>query len=132
MKLEHIGIAVKNLEKSDNLFAKLLGKENYKHEKVDSEKVVTSFFQAGDAKVELLVSENEQSAISKFIEKRGEGIHHIAFLVEDIKAEMQRLKNLGFELLNDEPKLGADNKRICFLHPRSTNGILVELCENIS
>lgn len=129
LKTEHIGIAVKNLETANELFKKLFGKEHYKVEKVESEKVSTSFFQMGETKIELLEATDENSPISKFIEKKGEGIHHLAFAVEDIRKEMQRLKSEGFILLNDEPKAGADNKLVCFLHPKSTGGILVELCQ---
>lgn len=131
MKVEHIGIAIKNLESSNALFAKLFGKEHYKIESVESEGVSTSFFQCGATKIELLEATNPDSAIAKFIEKRGEGIHHIAFEVEDIYAEMERLSKEGFTLLNAEPKKGADNKLICFLHPKTTNGVLVELCQEI-
>ena len=130
-KVEHIGIAVKDIEKSNALFTKLFGKTFYKMEKVSSEGVNTSFFMLGETKIELLQAENENSAIAKFIEKKGEGIHHIAYDVSDIYAEMERLKSEGFELLNTEPKKGADNKLICFLHPKSTNGVLVELCQEI-
>ncbi len=130
-KIEHIGIAVKNLEASNDLFAKLLGKPHYKIEEVASEKVKTSFFMTGDNKVELLEATDPESPIAKFIEKRGEGIHHIAFEVEDIKAEMKRLEAEGFRLLNETPKRGADNKLVCFLHPKSSNGVLVELCQSI-
>jgi methylmalonyl-CoA/ethylmalonyl-CoA epimerase len=130
-KIEHIGIAVKDLQKSNELFSKLFGKEHYKIEKVESEHVSTSFFMLGDTKIELLEASSPDSAIAKFIEKKGEGIHHIAYAVDDILAEMKRLENEGFELLNKEPKKGADNKLICFLHPKSTNGILVELCQEI-
>lgn len=128
-KIEHIGIAVKNINESNELFKKLFGKEHYKIEAVESEGVSTSFFMLGDTKIELLEATNETSAISKFIEKKGEGIHHIAYEVDNIEAEMTRLKSEGFELIHTQPKDGADNKRICFLHPRSTNGVLVELCE---
>lgn len=128
-KIEHIGIAVKGLDKSNELFMKLFGKEHYKVEEVKSESVSTSFFLLGETKIELLEATGENSAIAKFIDKKGEGIHHIAFEVDDIESEMQRLKNEGFELIHQEPKDGADNKRICFLHPKSTNGILVELCQ---
>jgi len=131
IKIEHIGIAVKNLENSNELFAKLFGKSHYKNEAVESENVNTSFFQIGETKVELLEATDPNSAIAKFIEKRGEGIHHIAFEVADIEAEIARLKNEGFMVLNETPKNGADNKRIVFLHPKTTNGILVELCEEI-
>ena len=129
LKIEHIGIAVKNLNSSNELFKKLLGAEAYKTEEVESEGVNTSFFQIGDTKVELLEATNSQSPINKFIDKRSEGVHHIAFEVADIHEEMERLKKEGFILLNDEPKAGADNKLICFLHPKSTNGVLVELCQ---
>jgi methylmalonyl-CoA/ethylmalonyl-CoA epimerase len=130
-KIEHIGIAVKNINEANELFTKLFGKESYKTETVESEKVSTSFFMLGESKVELLEAQNESSAIAKFIGKRGEGIHHIAFEVDDIYAEMKRLQVEGFEILNPEPKKGADNKLICFLHPKTTNGILVELCQEI-
>ena len=130
-KIEHIGIAVKDLQKSNELFSKLFGKDHYKIEKVESEHVSTSFFMLGDTKIELLEASSPDSAIAKFIEKKGEGIHHIAYAVDDLVEEMQRLENEGFEILNKEPKKGADNKLICFLHPKSTNGILVELCQEI-
>ena len=129
-KVEHIGIAVKNLENSNALFKKLFGKEHYKIEKVESEGVSTSFFMLGETKIELLQATNSESSIAKFIDKKGEGIHHIAYAVDDIHAEMKRLKEEGFELINQHPKDGADNKLICFLHPKSTNGILVELCQD--
>ncbi len=128
-KIEHIGIAVKNLENSNQIFSKLFGKNFYKVEKVESENVSTSFFMLGETKIELLQATNENSAIAKFIEKKGEGIHHIAYDVTDIYEEMKRLQDEGFELINKEPKHGADNKLICFLHPKSTNGVLVELCQ---
>jgi methylmalonyl-CoA/ethylmalonyl-CoA epimerase len=128
-KIEHIGIAVKNLENSNALFKKLFGSEHYKIEQVESEGVNTSFFMLGETKIELLQATSPESPISRFIEKKGEGIHHIAYAVDDIMNEMERLKNEGFELLNEQPKNGADNKKICFLHPRSTNGVLVELCQ---
>jgi methylmalonyl-CoA/ethylmalonyl-CoA epimerase len=131
MKVEHIGIAVKNLANSNELFKKLFNRAHYKIESVESEGVSTSFFQCGETKIELLEATNPDSAIAKFIEKRGEGIHHIAFEVEDIYAEMKRLEGEGFRLLNAEPKRGADNKLICFLHPKSSNGVLVELCQEI-
>lgn len=131
MKLEHIGIAVKDLAASNDLFSKLFGQQPYKSESVESEGVTTSFFQCGESKIELLVATNPDSAIAKYIEKRGEGIHHLAFEVEDIYAEMARLKAEGFQLLQTEPKRGADNKLICFLHPKSSNGVLVELCQTI-
>jgi methylmalonyl-CoA/ethylmalonyl-CoA epimerase len=131
LKIEHIGIAVKNMESANKLFAALLGTENYKTENVESEKVSTSFFKVGESKIELLEATDANSPVSKFIEKRGEGIHHIAFEVDDIHAAMKRLKESGFILLSDEPKPGADNKLICFIHPKSTNGVLVELCQEI-
>lgn len=130
-KVEHIGIAVKNLEESNLLFSKLFGKEHYKIEAVESENVSTSFFVIGETKIELLEATSKESAISKFIEKKGEGIHHIAYEVENINQEMERLKSQGFELINKEPKQGADNKLICFLHPKQTNGVLVEICQEI-
>lgn len=128
-KIEHIGIAVKNIEASNDLFTKLFGKQHYKVESVESEGVNTSFFMLGETKIELLEASNANSSIAKFIDKKGEGIHHIAYEVDNLDDEMLRLKNEGFELINKEPKDGADNKRICFLHPKSTNGVLVELCE---
>ena len=130
-KIEHIGIAVRDLEKSNALFTALLGYPPYKEEEVVSEQVKTSFFQTGEAKVELLEATGEQSAIARFLEKKGEGIHHVAFEVEDIRAEMERLSSAGFRLLNTEPKRGADNKLVCFIHPKSANGVLVELCQSI-
>lgn len=128
-KIEHIGIAVNNINNSNQVFKLLFGKENYKIETVESEGVNTSFFMLGDTKIELLEATTENSAIKKFIEKKGEGIHHIAFEVDDINAEMERLKNEGFELIHQQPKNGADNKRICFLHPKFTNSVLIELCQ---
>jgi methylmalonyl-CoA/ethylmalonyl-CoA epimerase len=128
INIEHIGIAVKSLEKSIPLFETLLNTPCYKKEIVESEHVQTAFFQQGETKIELLESTIEGGVISKFIEKKGEGMHHIALAVEDIHAEMNRLKSAGFEFLNAEPKAGADNKLICFLHPKCTNGVLVELC----
>ena len=128
-KIEHIGIAVKNLEASNILFKKLFGKEHYKVEKVESEGVSTSFFKIGDTKIELLEATNESSPIAKFIDKKGEGIHHIAYDVDDIGQETKRLENEGFQILNKIPKEGADNKLVVFLHPKSTNGVLVELCQ---
>lgn len=128
-KIEHIGIAVKDLNHSNELFKKIFGKDHYKIEAVESEGVSTSFFMLGETKIELLQATNEDSAIAKFIDKKGEGIHHIAYAVDNITTEMERLKAEGFEILNKEPKHGADNKLICFLHPKSTNGILVELCQ---
>ena len=131
VKIEHIGIAVKNLESSNKLFALLLGSGHYKTEVVESEKVSTSFFKMGDSKIELLEASDPQSPIAKFIEKRGEGIHHIAFEVADIRISMKQMKENGFTLLSEEPKRGADNKLVCFLHPKSTNGVLVELCQEV-
>ncbi|MBP6455707.1 MAG: methylmalonyl-CoA epimerase [Chitinophagaceae bacterium] len=127
-KIEHIGIAVKDLEKSISLYETLLKTTCYKKEFVESEQVETAFFKTGDNKIELLASKLEDNVINKFIEKKGEGIHHIAFAVDDIFEEMERLKKEGFVLLNNEPKIGADNKLICFLHPKNTNGVLIELC----
>ena len=131
-KIEHIGIAVSNLKESNLLFEALLGTPNYKTEKVEREGVVTSFFDVGTHKIELLQATNPNSPIAKFINKRGEGVHHIAFEVEDIEAELVRLKAEGFELIHETPKNGADNKRIAFLHPKTTNGVLVELCQERS
>ncbi|MBW8051420.1 MAG: methylmalonyl-CoA epimerase [Cytophagales bacterium] len=131
LKVEHIGIAVKNINSSNELFKKLFGISRYKLEEVASEGVVTSFFKLGDTKIELLEATHEDSPIAKFIKKRGEGVHHIAFEVKDINAEMERLKKEKFVLLNEVPKPGADNKLVCFLHPKSTNGVLVELCQEI-
>lgn len=128
-KIEHIGIAVKDLNAANEVYSKLLGVDPYKSEGVESEGVMTSFFQTGVNKIELLAATNSDSAIAKFIEKKGEGIHHIAFHVDDIYAEMDRLRKEGFVLLNDEPKMGADNKLICFVHPKGTHGVLVELCQ---
>ena len=130
-KIEHIGIAVKDLKKSEELFEKLLGEKPYKTEKVKSEGVTTSFFKVSDQKVELLHATSEESPISKFIEKRKEGMHHLALHVDSIKNEVERLKGLGFEFISTTPKKGADNKMIVFLHPKTTNGVLVELCEEI-
>ena len=128
-KVEHIGIAVKDLENTNALFEKLFNQDHYKSEEVLSEGVSTSFFKLGETKIELLQASNPNSPIAKFIDKRGEGIHHIAFEVENIKSEMNRLLSEGFELINTEAKDGADNKKICFLHPKSTNGVLIELCQ---
>jgi methylmalonyl-CoA/ethylmalonyl-CoA epimerase len=130
-KIEHLGIAVRSIQKSNELMEKLLGTSSYKEENVDDEFVATSFFKLGETKIELLEAIDNQGSIGKFIEKRGEGIHHIALDVTDIEAELSRLHSLGFEILNKVPKLGADGKKIAFLHPKSTNGILVELCEDI-
>jgi methylmalonyl-CoA/ethylmalonyl-CoA epimerase len=128
-KIEHLGIAVADLKKSNELFQRLLGNAPYKSETVSSEGVETSFFQVGDTKIELLQASTEEIPIAKFISKKSEGIHHIAFDVEDIYAEMDRLKAAGFEILNEVPKKGADRKIVVFLHPKSTNGVLVELCQ---
>lgn len=127
-KVEHIGIAVKSLSVSVPLFEKLLNAPCYKTETVETEQVNTAFFQTGESKIELLESLDEQGAIARFIAKKGEGIHHIAFAVTDIEAEMKRLQKEGFVLLNETPKPGADNKLVCFLHPKQTNGVLIELC----
>lgn len=131
MKIEHIGIAVKDLGISNDLFEKLLGAKPYKEEQVESEGVRTSFFEVGESKIELVGSEKKDSAIEKYLEKNREGIHHIAFGVENIEFEIERLKNEGFIFINETPKLGADNKRVVFLHPKTTNGVLVELCEDV-
>ena len=130
-KIEHIGIAVKDIVKSNELFASLFNKQPYKQEEVKSENVLTSFFQTGESKIELIQATHEDSAIAKFIEKKGEGIHHIAFDVTDIHAELERLEKEGFRIITKEPKKGADNKLVAFLHPKSTNGVLVELCQEI-
>ncbi|MFM2135313.1 MAG: methylmalonyl-CoA epimerase [Bacteroidota bacterium] len=129
LRIEHLGIAVKNIADANRLFTALLGSAPYKSESVEREKVTTSFFKVGESKVELLEATDPASPIARFIEKNGEGIHHVAFEVEDIRAAMHRLKAEGFQLLSEEPKEGADNKLICFLHPKSTNGVLVELCQ---
>ena len=130
-KVEHIGIAVKNLSTSIPLFEKLLSTPCYKQEQVESEKVNTAFFKVGESKIELLESMEPTGVIARFLEKKGEGIHHIAFDVKDIAVEMDRLKKEGFELLNEQPKPGADNKLVCFLHPKNTRGVLIELCQEI-
>ena len=129
MKIEHLGIAVQSLGLSDELFSKLLGEESYKKETVEREGVTTSFYKVGESKIELLEATRPESPISKFIEKKGEGIHHIAFGVENIYNEIERLKKNGFVFISEEPKEGADNKLVVFLHPKSTNGVLVELCQ---
>ena len=129
MKLEHIGIAVRDLEKSNQLFSILFNQPPYKTEEVESEGVRTSFFKSGESKIELLEATNSTSSIAKFIGKKGEGIHHLAFEVENIDEEITRLQKEGFELIHKESKDGADNKRIAFLHPKSTNGVLIELCQ---
>ena len=131
LKIEHIGMAVKDLSVSIPLFEKLLNTPCYKTETVDSENVNTAFFQKGESKIELLESTDPDGVIARFIEKKGEGLHHIAFEVADIRAEMNRLEGEGFVLLNPEPKKGADNKWVCFLHPKGTNGVLVELCQEM-
>ncbi len=130
-KIEHIGIAVKSLEEAQHTYSQIFGKPAYKTESVESEGVNTAFFESGPNKIELLEATKPESAIAKFIEKRGEGLHHIAFDVADIKAEMARLKNAGFVLLNEEPKRGADNKWVAFVHPKNTHGVLWELCQEI-
>ena len=128
-KIEHIGIAVRSLEMAIPVYEKLLNTVCYKQETVDDEKVNTAFFQTGESKIELLESTTPDGVINRFIERKGEGMHHIAFAVKDIKAEMLRLKDSGFQLLNEEPKKGADNKWVCFLHPKNTIGVLIELCQ---
>ncbi|MBS1532676.1 MAG: methylmalonyl-CoA epimerase [Bacteroidetes bacterium] len=131
-KIEHIGIAVKDIEVAGKIYEVLLNTQVYKVEDVESEGVKTAFLQSGPNKIELLEATSTDSPISKFIEKRGEGIHHIAFDVQDIEAEMERLKKEGFVLLNDKPKAGADNKLVCFVHPKSANGVLIELCQDMT
>jgi methylmalonyl-CoA/ethylmalonyl-CoA epimerase len=130
-KIEHIGIAVKNIREANLVFEKLMGVAPYKEEQVESEYVNTSFFQVGENKIELLEATGPESAIAKFLERKGEGVHHIAFDVDDIIVEMERLKKEGFVLLNEVPKRGADNKLVCFLSPKQTNGVLIELCQQI-
>ena len=130
-KIEHIGIAVKNIQESNKLFSALFNKKPYKQEEVKSEHVITSFFETGESKIELLQATDPESAIAKFIEKKGEGIHHIAFDVTNIKEELERLEKEGFTVITKEPKKGADNKLVAFLHPKSTNGVLIELCQEI-
>ena len=132
LKVEHIGIAVKSLDSSVPLFEKLLKSQCYKTEKVESEQVTTAFFKKAETKIELLESTDPEGVIARFIEKKGEGLHHIAFEVENIELEIERLKAEGFQLLNERPKAGADNKLVCFLHPKSTNGVLIELCQSIT
>ncbi len=131
-KIEHLGIAVKDLTEANELYQKLLGVSHYKTEEVASEGVQTSFFQCGESKIELLAATNNESPIAKFIEKKGQGIHHIAFAVDDIKSEIERLKKEGFIVLNEVPKKGADNKLVVFIHPKSTGGVLIELCQDIN
>ena len=130
-KIEHIGIAVKNLDEANKIYEQLLGTPPYKMETVDSEGVNTSFFKTGESKVELLKATKDESAIAKFIAKKGEGIHHIAFAVKDIHKEIKRLKEDGYTIINESPKKGADNKLVCFVHPKNTSGVLIELCQEI-
>ena len=130
-KLEHIGIAVSNLDEANKMYSAIFNTEPYKTEKVDSEGVITSFFKCNNTKIELLQGVGKDNAITKFINKRGEGLHHLAFEVEDIRVEIKRLKKLGFQIIDDTPKRGADNKLICFLHPKSTQHVLIELCQEI-
>jgi methylmalonyl-CoA/ethylmalonyl-CoA epimerase len=132
LRIEHLGIAVKDLATAEDLYTRLLGTAPYKREEVASEGVITSFYKAGPNKIELLESTTPDGPIARAIEKRGEGIHHVAFEVADIRAEMMRLKEQGFQLLNEEPKKGADNKLVCFVHPKSAGGVLIELCQEIS
>jgi len=131
-KIEHIGIAVKDLEAANEVYEQLFGVKHYKTEVVESEGVSTSFFKCGESKIELLQATNDNSPIARFIAKKGEGMHHIAFAVDDIRSELQRLKEEGFVLLNEEPKRGADNKWVAFLHPKSAHGVLIELCQEIN
>ena len=131
LNVEHIGVAVKDLAKAEELYTRLFNKAPYKKEVVQSELVSTSFFQINQTKIELLEATEPDSAIARFIEKKGEGVHHIAYEVDDIVAEMARLKNEGFSLLSENPRRGADNKLVCFLHPKTTNGVLIELCQEI-
>jgi len=130
-KIEHVGIAVKSLDISIPLFEKLLGSTCYKQETVETEKVNTAFFRSGESKIELLEDANQHGVINRFIEKKGEGVHHIAFAVKNIVEEVDRLKSAGFDFIQEEPKRGADNKLVCFLHPKGTNGVLIELCQEI-
>ncbi len=130
-KIEHIGIAVKNLEEANKIYEQLLGTPPYKIETVNSEEVKTSFFKTGESKVELLQATKDESTIGKFIAKKGEGIHHIAFAVKDIYKEIKRLKEDGYNIINESPKKGADNKLVCFIHPKNTKGVLIELCQEI-
>ena len=130
-KIEHIGIAVHDIEASNKVFSKIFGKQSYKSEEVKSESVMTSFFQVGETKVELVSATSQHSSIAKYLSNNREGMHHISFDVSDIKAEMKRLQSEGIRTLNDEPKKGADNKLICFLNPKDTNGVLIELCQEI-
>ena len=130
-KIEHIGIAVKNLDEANKIYEQLLGSPPYKMETIDSEGVNTSFFKTGESKVELLQATKDESAIAKFIAKKGEGIHHIAFAVKDIHIEIKRLKECGYTIINESPKKGADNKLVCFVHPKNTKGVLIEICQEI-
>ncbi len=130
-KVEHIGIAVKNLHEAEEKYTYLLGVKPYKREEVKTEKVITSFFRLGETKIELLAATSPESPIARFIEKRGEGIHHIAYATDDIKAELKRLEKEGFEIITPQPKKGADNKLVAFIHPRSAGGVLIELCQDI-
>ena len=130
-KIEHIGIAVQDIEASNKVFAKIFGKDFYKLEEVESEDVITSFFQIGKSKIELVAATSEEGPISKYLSQNKEGMHHIAFTVENIEKEMERLRKEGIRLLNETPKKGADNKLICFLHPKDTNGVLIEICQEI-
>ena len=130
-KIEHIGIAVKDIESANKIYETLLNTKVYKEEEVKSEGVKTSFLKVGESKIELLEASNDESPIAKFIAKKGEGIHHIAYDVDDIEKEMKRLKEEGFQLLNERPKVGADNKLVCFIHPKSANGVLIELCQEM-
>ena len=131
-KIEHIGIAVRDIEQSNKIFSKIFGTKSYKSEIVDSEGVITSFFRVGNHKIELVAPINKQGPIQKYLDNNREGMHHIAFDVEDIYKEMKRISGNGIRLLNDKPKIGADNKLICFLHPKDTNGVLIEICQKIS
>ncbi len=131
MHLDHIGIAVANLEEAISTYEKLLGTECYKQEVVEEQKVNTAFFRTGESKVELLGATSEDSVIAKYVEKKGEGMHHVAFEVDDIRAEMERLREEGFTVLSDEPSRGADNKLVAFVHPKDTKGVLVEICQSI-
>lgn len=130
-KIEHLGIAVRDLDAAEKIFEDVLGTSSYKREEVESESVITSFFKVGESKVELLQATDESSAISKFIEKRGEGLHHVAFDVVDIEAEIERLMDKGYRMIHESPKEGADGKIIAFMHPKSSNGVLVELCQDL-
>jgi methylmalonyl-CoA/ethylmalonyl-CoA epimerase len=130
-KIDHIGIAVNDLEASTKNYQQILGRPPYKQEEVHSEHVTTVFFETGESKIELLGATHPDSAIAKYLDKKGEGIHHIAFAVDDIITEMSRLRSLGYKLINEAPKRGADNKLICFMHPKDTNGVLIELCQDI-